>query len=347
MKFDCVICYCESEGSSFTCADPSCTAKVCGDCIQRYVEFAFKEHVLPSCPSTRCKSHFLYRDIKRLSKEVAKMYEDSCVTYLEIHLNEEIVKTDKARMFVNEHRKERAAFFQTIPVAVHELITIALSSKMKKIESAQKKRQLQMTNDSFKRCCHILCDGLLNNHFECGKCGTSFCSECEQEKKDGHACRQEDIDSVRFVNSLVQCPQCKLRVIRSYGCNFITCSHCKTNFDYTNGRRTLAGNHHDADLTLRDSTNVSHVIGQYYTNDDTTMELLVKLEEKEPVVHPLSVKHYQRLRDTPAQLAGAYDRHLVSKFKTRTYAACLVYIQKLHNEKTLTNDVLEQLLKKL
>jgi hypothetical protein len=46
-------------------------------------------------------------------------------------------------------------------------------------------------------------------------------------------------------------------------------------------------------------------------------------------------------------LAAAYDRHLLSKFRTRAYAACLAHIKKLHEEKKLTADVLEQLVKKL
>ena len=99
-------------------------------------------------------------------------------------------------------------------------------------------------------------------------CESTYCKDCEKKIVGDikHECKQEDLDSVKFVNSLVKCPRCDIAVIRSFGCDNITCSHCGTNFHYITGEKTQHGNHQNVSANLKPH-NLEELYGKSLNNE--------------------------------------------------------------------------------
>jgi hypothetical protein len=352
---DCLVCFCPIEPNevSITCASPECTAHVCGDCAERYMEFAKTEKSMPTCPVQACRADFLYSEVKaKLPQSATRTFEETCMAYLDIHLEKQIQDLDRTKNLVSDFRNKRDEFIQQFPAGIGLLVKTAFPMKMRKIESDNLKREKKLLNSlAHKRCCNPLCDGTLNSDFECFKCGMKFCMQCERDLKPDshtpHQCRQEDIDSLNFIKDCVECPTCKVPVLRSYGCNFITCARCKTNFDYNTGRRTLAGNHDDTSITWNISTKLMDTIGRRYDRTSPIHALLLQIQMAEPAYYQLSAKRFTQIKEDPKTIATQYEKHVRSKYHSRHYAKLLKLVQEKHDEGTLDEQFLTQIYQKM
>src|SRR5690606_27036407 len=103
-----------------------------------------------------------------------------------------------------------------------------------------------------KKCMLLSCKGYLNKDMECSYCSTIFCKLCENEKKKDHVCKVEDIESLKYVNSINKCPHCLTPIEKSQGCNTMKCTKCHEAFIYNHedniGIKGGGGNNHNANI---------------------------------------------------------------------------------------------------
>ncbi len=212
---------------------------------------------------------------------------------------------------------------------------------------------------------NLCCPGKLDDSTNtCVVCNTTFCEFCECPKhanaNANHVCVQENIDSVEFVKTLIRCPNlnCRLPVIRSWGCNFITCSVCKTNFDYTTGHKTTDGNHQHVSTVLNTTIKASERFGH---DNNIQTQLLVDIDRLVPntpslarIISVLSSVYNKATEQTALnkssnnlQIAKEYEVYTQNQHAYKTYYRALVTIGDHHDKKTLTTNVLTMILEKL
>ena len=96
------------------------------------------------------------------------------------------------------------------PVAIAKVANIALKTKLRALEKNNKLAIQEKLQLSYKKCMNLYCLGQLDAGHTCLLCLTKFCVKCERPvPKDAaatHVCKQEDLDSMDFVKSLVKCP---------------------------------------------------------------------------------------------------------------------------------------------
>ena len=356
----CIICFSPiiKKLQSLSCCDPSCTSCICLDCGGALLEFSAGEKEIPRCPAISCRQHYLLSQVKLLDSdfESVAVYSQLCFDHFVREKKDELDnKVNHASMMENI-RKQKVDFIDTnFPIAIALTIKYALSSKLKAVNVASRSNVRKSLVSMNKKCFNACCPGKLDDVTgTCIVCNTVFCKECEMPKFNGHVCTQENIDSVQFVKTLIKCPTCRLPVIRSWGCNFITCSVCKTNFDYTTGVKTVDGNHQHVHTTLNTTTKLSERISCL----DIDKSLLIQIDRLapgEPVLTRIisllanvynanaNVKvnaNANKNNSAYLQIAKEYEKYKCAQYAYKAYYRALVNIEQHNVAKTLTDEIL-------
>lgn len=368
---ECNICYYPIEEQSILCSNVECTSCICNECISRCINIFYKDanYNVIKCPNKNClNGEYLYSDIKKVcSKEILNKFEIICFNYLKNDNFGNIVIDSTQKKIIKQIRKERHDFIlNEYPISISEIINISLIPKLNKINKKNVKYIENVITKSNKKCFNIFCNGILDKNYICLYCNDKFCKKCEINiiENTNHICKQEDIDNITFVNSLVKCPTCKLPVIRSFGCNHITCSQCNTNFDYTTGQLCKAGNHSNAILTLRTNYKPSNIYIENKKNKQNTdnIKLLVDIENKEPSIYSFNnilniFKKFKKESDEnlnsdvldkyKTKISIEYEKYKMSHFKQQIYFKYLIYIQKKIESNDLKQNELYKIFEKI
>jgi hypothetical protein len=357
----CLICYYSVTNDKISCSDPNCLSKICTDCAVSLVNFSHKENEIPRCPNSSCRQELLYSEIKKLGEPTLNLYYETCVNSLKLEKHNDIESKINQKKIVEKIREEKIKFINTqFPVAVSLTIKYALSSKLNKIT---KKNSIYMNNilkSSNKKCMNLFCNEKLDDELYCSLCDIKFCKFCEKKLTKGHICKQEDIDSVTFIENLVKCPKCLFPVIRSYGCNNITCSICKTNFNYISGLISQAGNHDNSPaLNINSSSSINSIVNtikpsDHYKDDYdmSIIKLLCLIEEKSPVNYSFDnvLKSLENVvKNGFNNILGkrvclSYERYKVYLVNQKKYSKAMNVIKENHDNKTLDENILKKIL---
>lgn len=312
------------------CANGQCGESICKECFQQYIEFSNRSSSIPYCP---CGSTFKRTTVVRLcpKKELGK-YDHIVLKEATLSVdNFDRHLTEKQNILVN-FRVEKAMFMKTLPKGFVFVLNMSMKDKVKRLEQKMLKK-VRTLSDSITTCKKLLCPGILDKNGQCRICETIFCVECELEKKNGdeHKCDQGDLDTVKLVKQIIECPNCKVKITRSYGCNFITCSICKTNFHYVTGQRTSVGTDHPQHLVIKNKT-LSDMIPEPEFKD-----ILDTLSEQEPKQFKLSRND---LTKEPSILGKLFVKQSESIKKSKAYFTTIRNIEKEYAKGTLTKDIL-------
>lgn len=350
MENSCSICFYPID-KKISCRNPMCSAVICYECGESFIKFSHKEHEMPRCPATSCRQHYLYSDIIKLGPDIQIMYNDSCFEYLKNDKRDEVNIKLNHNIMIEKIRKEKEEFIKKqFPIAISLTIQNSLSTKLKKINRTNREHLQKMMDKSNKSCMNLFCPGKIKTDtMKCMTCETEFCEKCECPLKEEHICSQDDIDSVKFIDNLVRCPNvhCRLPVIRSYGCNHITCSVCKTNFNYVTGEKTVAGNHDNTTTILRNTLKLSDKYMDEYPEE--IMNRLRDIEDMIPVqvtlTHALNILMKENSNNkTKNMIAKEYERYMLYQYKKKTYYKIMNTIQDHHISKTLTKEILNKII---
>jgi len=252
----CIVCFDNIlKSQSIECSDPFCTVRLCKECLEMSLNIAYKDGVIPNCP--QCKIEYTLSNIKKhiSDKVILEKYYKVCFLQIDRDKGDMAKKEITQDKILERIRQERNLFIQReFPVAITRVANIALKSKMNRLEKKTHDKIKKDMEKAFKRCFNLNCFGQLNKDYKCNYCDTQFCEMCEEEKEPKHKCKQENIDTVNYVNTIVKCPKCKIPIERAQGCNSMTCAHCHTNFDYVSGQEGGHG-----------SSNTSVELREHYT----------------------------------------------------------------------------------
>jgi len=126
-----------------------------------------------------------------------------------------------------------------------------------KFDLMQTKRQLMLyepsahyhadaTDQFIHRCAHHECNGFVSSAWKCATCENYTCPHCREPKaaRDDllHVCNQDSIASVALLKADTKpCPNCKIPVHKTDGCDQMFCTQCKRLWSWNTGKFETRG----------------------------------------------------------------------------------------------------------
>jgi hypothetical protein len=365
-SLDCAVCYftIEDKNLGIKCSN-NCSCSICIDCLISFIDFNTKENqIIPKCIDiSNCKGEYLYSEvIKTCNTDTIDKYKKLCFNNLKSDHIDDIILEKTQQQMIEKIRKEKHDFVvNTFPKAISYVILNSLQQKLKKINAKNKNHIDGLKKRVMKKCPNESCiNGILDIDYKCFTCDNKFCKKCEIKLKTDeiHECKDEDIESLKLVESFIKCPKCKLPVVRSYGCNNITCSICKTNFDYISGQITIAGNHHNADYKPKKEIDILSLILNDETINNDIKSDIISIKDKEPKIYFLDnvlkyfksiielqdskhdIEYINRLTDKLSiNLAENYEKYIINKNIYKNYIKQINKLKESYDNKNLNKDI--------
>lgn len=248
-KKTCAVCFAVESTSEdeiyLRCELELCDAALCSDCLPSYLEYARKNTLAPICVATNCDEWYPFNLISLTGDE------GDIDTYLDLIYA--LVQKDESSaldalhiqsMLLSKLLEDRLEFLETnIPKALSVVVRAAYQEDVDRISNRYRNEitKVAKQNKNRKSCLNLICRGYLDDKNKCVLCGTVLCPKCEQEKVKYHRCKKEDLESIKDLKKLVECPDCHVRIERSMGCDHMTCVSCGTNFNYKTGEKSEFG----------------------------------------------------------------------------------------------------------
>jgi hypothetical protein len=245
MDITCVICFevlgrhnilpLNARRNYIKCKNNLCHSSVCLPCMGSYIEFSLSDNKIPKCPDANCGNYYVLSDIY--------IYQELIAPYSQCCFNELLGKHgDEARRKVeiinNKEtlRRLRETFVtERFPRAIAFTASVIMPHKLRRLDKQVVEQINEQTNNSTRTCMNLTCGGSLDPNMKCLSCNTQFCLQCERRVEGYHVCNPNDIESVQVLRQLIRCPSCNLPIIRSIGCDHMTCANCGQHFNYITG----------------------------------------------------------------------------------------------------------------
>lgn len=339
-EISCVVCFGDFDNNEQAnkCMDNNCNIYICTECLEMLITHSCRDNILPKCPGNKCDLSYTLSCMKNINPTIVKTYELGCLDYF-MKSNGDIVKKKiTERNIILNLRQERLQFIeQKYPKGITLVAKIAFNDKLKKLDK-QKQEIINLTlKNSKKPCINNICNGFLDDKFECMSCTTKFCAKCERALNNNHECNKHDLDSINLINDMIRCPTCKLPVFKNEGCDNITCSNCQTKFKYSTGQIGGSGSHNAkivVNIGAKKLLSVEH--RNILTKEE--LELILKIESLEPSIMSKNtlltpIKTFIQnpsLKTKCAKiLAKKIDAFTKSIYKSKNYNKCIVMINNL------------------
>ena len=336
LKMECQICY-ETVQCSYECMDDRCTISICDDCFEQLINVCYENKSGLFCPSPNCKKLILRKTVPYNSLE---KYDQILYDSIMNKHKDSVIKKEQYDILIQKLRNEKQAFMDTMPLAIKTVARICMDKKVKSITKIQQTKNKEITEKSNHKCMNLTCSGMLNSQFICMTCDTTFCKECHEVNSDNHKCKEEIIESLKFIQTMIHCPGCKLPVEKKDGCNNITCSSCGTKFSYETGLKGGGGSANKK-IDLRQNYKLSSI----YNNNQNITERLLILESEAPKDKQLDLVKLLQVSNTKKNsneyFSKKYNEYIIHKNEHKKYQKKLIKIESmLKNE---TDDLIEKL----
>lgn len=351
-QIECFIC-CEEYGyEDIISCDNGCEMYMCELCFETMVKFLNKESILPKCPNTACKAEYYLSHLDGYDIELSSDYLSVLHKYLMTKHDKEISFQDMKEKLIDEFYKNKLKYINSYPKAITKIINIAYAKKLKSVKDTIKIKINQKLNGLKKPCFNPLCIGKLDKEYKCVLCNRSYCFECEMKKDDGHVCDENIIKDKEYIKTIPKCPKCSLPILKSWGCDNMTCSHCKTNFSYMNGTYTVAGNHAgDEQIKLKSKRETLFMLYEKHYSCPLIKELLLNIDDK--YIAPRSDDKLIKLLKEPdsfenlKKIGQEYEMIINSKNEYKFYQSLVSEIESSHKNKTMNAHFLNKILTNL
>jgi hypothetical protein len=349
----CLICY-SNEYFTLKCADKYCSTRICCVCFELYLNHCLSEKSLCKCLNQYCKSYIISDSFEK-DNTYFELYKKVLLTAFMNSQGAEVKDKMNISKLVEDLRKQRKQFIKTFPKSIELVIDIALSKKLNNIGKQNKLYVKNLVKTSNKICMNSHCNGKMNQNFECLKCATKFCKECEKTLKENHICKKEDLESMKLISMIRKCPNCNISIERSEGCNYMTCGICKTSFDYTTGQLSEYGSHNIIIGPQR--TKFQFDFKQSYTEEiSRKLFIIEKNEPKEPSILSLNniiqkLLTQQELNQTEKievenDVLKSFEKYLKNKLNYVNFINVTITISELHQSDKLSIFELDDIIYK-
>jgi hypothetical protein len=92
------------------------------------------------------------------------------------------------------------------------------------------------------RCADSACNGFVSSAWKCATCDKHTCAHCRELKDHAHLCNPDSVASVALLkHDTKPCPNCKVPVHKTEGCDQMFCTRCKRLWSWNTGRFETRG----------------------------------------------------------------------------------------------------------
>lgn len=114
-------------------------------------------------------------------------------------------------------------------------------------------------NQFIHRCAHSDCNGFVSSAWKCATCDNFTCSHCREPKAERddphHVCNPDTVASVALLKDDTKpCPNCKVLVHKTDGCDQMFCTQCKRLWSWNTGRFETRGHNPHYLQWMRENT---------------------------------------------------------------------------------------------
>jgi len=267
---ECEICaekFNKSNRKKIDC--PKCDTKVCRSCFKKYLDDSIEDAHCMACKKQwgrdflsevmtkvflnreyrEHRENIMFEQQKALLTSTAAYVESSrridTLSKKEKEVQKQIDKLEKIKRLMHEETLNECRFYWRL--------------------HPDKEDEEEKENSSKNirgHCVKENCNGLINQNWKCISCDTKVCRMCMKEKKEGHECNRDDIESLKLIRSDSKpCPNCNVRIHKYQGCNQAWCTQCKTAFNWRTMKIIRSGffhNPHYAEWQAENGTEGTH-----------------------------------------------------------------------------------------
>ena len=247
----CSIC-CDGFNASnrkpITCPFHSCSKTACRSCYQTFL--CGDDVSIPKC--IFCNTQFTHSQIPLLGLTKTFLAGDFAKHQQDILFAQEQAMLPSAQAAV-AHDK----LVQNIDNQIKDVSAQIKALNALKFDLMQTKRQLMLyepsahyhadaTDQFIHRCAHHECNGFVSSAWKCATCENYTCPHCREPKaaRDDllHVCNQDSIASVALLKADTKpCPNCKIPVHKTDGCDQMFCTQCKRLWSWNTGKFETRG----------------------------------------------------------------------------------------------------------
>ena len=257
---------CEKYGKNNPCIDcPYCNKQACCKCVKKYILGLIGETNCMHCgalwsdeimeqllPTSFLKKEYRYHRLNLLCESEKSYFEETIRigdVYTEFKKIETELKPHKAfirRQLITAFHNYHEWDFTSSPspaLLSDDLAKFSVRTKRYNELKAEINElrgnigNLEIDKSAYKRhigCPEDNCEGIIYKG-HCSICKTKVCTKCEvkieEDDEITHICDENDVLSVKAkLSNCKPCPKCKTYVEKSYGCDQMFCTNCKTPF---------------------------------------------------------------------------------------------------------------------
>lgn len=340
------MCGDDDLSKAVTCGRLECGEEICAECAEAYLTHCATESKVPNCISDKCTGGvYLYSEIKQAIGPVgARHYEEAVYKAMSSKHSGSIAEAREKLVVLERLRDDRKKFVsQSFPKAVMIVAKLVCPDKLNRVEKSQAQKAERTIRNATRICMNLWCNGHMGDDFVCIKCQTAFCPDCEKKKNADHSCRQDDLDSIKTIRNMIQCPNCYLHIERSQGCRNMTCASCKTNFDYYTGEKSTHGAESVKSVTIMEQERLSAVYGDVLNAE--ALDLLLQIEAMQPAP-PSDIRIRKLIESIPddkieaaeiytktaVRLCVALEKKLRSQYYSQVYYRVISEVEQVCRE---------------
>lgn len=245
----CYIC-CDGFNASnrkpITCPLDSCAKTACRSCYQTFL--CGDDVSVPKC--LFCNTQFTHSQLQHLgltksflTGQFAKRQQDVLFAQEQAMLPaaQAAVAHDKLVHDIDDQLK--AVYSQIKALVAHKNDLILTKRQLQRHDPAT---AADTANQFIHRCADSDCNGFVSSAWKCGTCHKYACAHCRELKADRddhvHVCNPDTVASVLLLkNDTKPCPNCKIPVYKTEGCDQMFCTQCKRLWSWNTGKFETRG----------------------------------------------------------------------------------------------------------
>jgi hypothetical protein len=284
-KKDCNICY-ESVTQKQIVTCNACSFEACKNCVKTQIELT-KEAACMNCKCTFTKK-FLETNVGvTFVKTTWKKIEEDILIE---HERSQLTSTQSLVAWEKEYRRQKSRVRFGERIRIPERPTESSTANIK----------------DFFPCPNNDCRGFIEpGATTCSVCNSKVCRRCREVSLDTstHVCNPDTLMTIAAIREDSRsCPKCAAMINRSFGCNHMFCTHCRTHFDWESGKvLTLSTNGHynhlqsfARNLVTRDQ--------QQQRDDSTTNEQQQQCQEQDVILREIPRHVLNNMSQVPSDI---------------------------------------------
>ena len=243
MVDECSICF---QGSKRKIVCPFCAHSACLQCTEKYLQIQFPWECM-NCHASWSATHVDTLISKTFRKQEEKKQLERRLLHREKAWMDETRRLLERNRWEREEkitelsllRKERRGLLRRLQTLVETIQN--LSRQVEFLEEANH-HVLSDKSRVDRRCSVETCPGYLTvRDGACTCCGETYCTQCLEPLREDtttkgvrHSCHPDQLESIMVIHRETKpCPQCRVPIQKSEGCDQMWCTQCHTAFDWT------------------------------------------------------------------------------------------------------------------